>query len=182
MLNKPLKRKYADVKKVKEITESIYKNKYFDNGEFKGNISLVKILDADREWVVEKGTPDERCILGKNLKWLEIYPDDANYCITAIYDKSNKIVEWYIDIADSLGTENGIPYEDDLYLDVVLLPSKKAILLDEDELEEAFENKMITKKQYDLSYNIANEILQEGIKRIDDLTSFCNKYLNILEN
>lgn len=182
MPKKPLKRKYADVKKVKEITKSIYKNEYINNSEFKGNISLVKILDADREWIVEKGTSEERCILGKNLKWLEIYPDNANYCITAIYDKNNKIVEWYIDIADCLGTENGIPYEDDLYLDVVILPSKKVILLDEDELEEAYKNKVITKNQYDLSYNTANEIMKKGIERIDDLTSFCNKYLNMLEN
>lgn len=182
MQEKPLKRKYADVKKVKEITENTYINKYFDNKDFKGNISLVKILEASREWVVDIGTDEERCILGKDLKWLEIYPDNENYCITAIYGKNNEIVEWYIDIADSLGTENGVPYEDDLYLDVVILPNKKVILLDEDELEDAYKNKLITKKQYDLSYDTAKEIMEQGIERIDELTSFCDKYLKILES
>lgn len=182
MQDKQLKRKYADVKKVKEITNNTYKNVYFDNEEFKGNISLVKILDADKEWIVDKGTAEERCILGNNLKWLEIYPDNENYCITAIYDKKDQIVEWYIDVADKIGTENGVPYEDDLYLDVVIVPNGKIILLDEDELEEAYQNNFITKEQYDLSYKMANEIMEIGKNKIDNLKDFCDKYLKIMEN
>lgn len=38
-----------------------------------------------------------------------------------------------------------MPYFDDLYLDVVLLPSGDMYLLDEDELEEAYANGNISK-------------------------------------
>lgn len=177
-----MKRKYADAKKVKEISKSTYLNLQIDSKEFKGNISLVEILEANKEWIVDKGKKDERCILGNGLKWLEIYPDDANYCITAIYDKKREIVEWYIDIANGVGVEEGIPYEDDLYLDVVILPDGTTILLDEDELIDAYENSLITKKQHDLAYKMANEIIDNGKNKLNDLKAFCNKYLDILEN
>ena len=57
--------------------------------------------------------------------------------LTAIYDAKNKIVEWYFDIAKKIGKENGIPYEEDLYLDVIVKPDFQIVLLDEDDLQEA---------------------------------------------
>lgn len=182
MEKKQLKRKYADVKKVKEIIDSKYVNMPVNTEEFKGNISFVEIFEASKEWIVDKGNPEERCILGKGIKWLEIYPEGKNYSITSIYNKNNEIVEWYIDIADKIGVEDGIPYEDDLYLDVVILPEGKVILLDEDELEDTYEKNLITKEQYDLSYKMANEIMENGKNRINDLKLFCDKYLKIMEN
>ena len=64
--------------------------------------------------------------------------------MSAAYDEKNEIIEWYFDIARCIGKENGIPYEDDFYLDVVLTPNGKIILLDEDEFEEAFKRNEIT--------------------------------------
>lgn len=46
-----------------------------------------------------------------------------------MYDEKNEIVEWYFDIARKIGKENGIPYEEDLYLDVVVTPTGEIILL-----------------------------------------------------
>ena len=47
-------------------------------------------------------------------------------------------LEWYFDIAkDSALTENGVPYIDDLYLDVILTPEGKIKMIDQEELQDA---------------------------------------------
>ena len=58
--------------------------------------------------------------MDNNYKWLEFYDYSSKVKLTAIYDENNEIIEWYFDIAKEIGKDNGIPYEDDLYLDVVV--------------------------------------------------------------
>jgi predicted RNA-binding protein associated with RNAse of E/G family len=54
---------------------------------------------------------------------LEFYDYNSKVKLTAIYDANNEIIEWYFDIARKIGKENGIPFEDDLYLDDVVTPN-----------------------------------------------------------
>ena len=98
-----------------------------------------------------------------------------------IDDKDN-IVEWYFDIARELGNEDGIPYEDDLYLDVVIVPDGRIHLLDEDELEDAYNKKEVNKKDYDMAYKTANMIMEKAKEKdtVEKLTVFTKKYLNKL--
>ena len=49
-------------------------------------------------------------------------------------------------------TEKGVPYIDDLYLDVVMYPSGKIKIIDQDELQEALDCGDITKN--DIEYYI----------------------------
>ena len=78
------------------------------------------------------------CIRNSNYKWLEFYDYKAKIKLTAMYDENNEIIQWYFDIAREIGKESEIPYEDDLYLDVVLTPEGEIILLDEQELKRCF--------------------------------------------
>ena len=57
----------------------------------------------------------------------------------------------YIDICYEIGIENYIPWWDDLFLDIVALPTGEVIQQDEDELEEALESGSIYHKMYDLA-------------------------------
>ena len=177
--NKSLKRKYADASNHKSITKCKYKNKEFNNEEFVGNISYLEIEEVKDEWYVDV---EKRCVLKKGLFWLEIYPKDENFCITAIFDENKKIVEWYIDISRKLGVENKVPYEDDLFLDVVIVHDGRKHLLDEDELKEAYENNIISKDEFDMAYEIANKMLNIKEKDIERLREFSYKYLEILGN
>ena len=172
--DKKIKRKYADGRNVKDILDSTFKNIKIDQKEFKGNISLLKIHKVRKIWKVEK---EQRCILADGYNWLQIYHEGKNHCITAMYNEKNELVQWYIDISKRLGVENDIPFEDDLYLDVVLVPDGQIILLDEDELQEALENKIITKQEYNLAYNEANKIIKEGKENMKKLKHFTDKYL-----
>lgn len=129
----------------------------------------------------ENGTED--CILAPGHQWLQIYPNNKHYAITAMYDKKSKIVEWYFDVIKEAGVMNQIPYIDDLYLDVVLTKTHDIIILDEDELEEALKTQDITEEEYNLAQKMGREIVENLKKKeqIDLLKSFSNQYLKILQ-
>lgn len=172
-----LKKRFADGRnKSIDILEKDFRNMRIDNEEFNGNVSLLSIKKVRKEWYVDE---ENRCILANNYKWLEIYPDEKNYCLTVMYDEKEKIVEWYFDIARGVGEENGVPYEDDLYLDVVLVPDGRIHLLDEDELDDAYKKREINQKEFDMAYRVANEIIEKYQEKdnIEKLKDFSNKYL-----
>ena len=61
-------------------------------------------------------------------------------------------MQYYIDVAKEYEIDDrGLPYFDDLYLDVVLLPNGKMYILDEDELEDAYKSGDVT-KEYELAW------------------------------
>lgn len=178
---KTLKRRFADGRnKANDILEKDYKNIRIENAEFIGNISLLEIKKVREKWLVDE---EQRCILAENFKWLEIYPDGKNYCISVMYDEVENIVEWYFDVAKQLGEEDEVPFEEDLYLDVVVVPDGRIHLLDEDELQEAYAEKIVDKQEYEMAYKVANELIQKysSKENIDELAKFSNKYLNILK-
>ena len=174
-----LKRRFADARGHRNIIDKVYKNIKVNTEEFEGNISLLKINKVKNAWFVDE---ENRCILNDRYSWLEIYPKNKNYCITAMYDENGKISEWYFDVARQLGVENGVPFEDDLFLDVVVVPDGRIHLLDEDELKEAYENNIISKDEFDMAYEIANKMLNIKEKDIERLREFSYKYLEILGN
>ena len=66
-----------------------------------------------------------------------------------------------------------MPYYIDLYLDILSYPDKSVVkFYDEDELEEALKNKIISKKDYNLAYKVGKKLKKE----IEEGT---NKYMNI---
>lgn len=164
-----MKRRYADGRDNKDILESDFRNFYISNDKFVGNVAVLKINKVNKKWCVDE---EERCILDDNYTWVQMYPKDQNYCITAMYDEKNNIKEWYFDITKNNGIENGVPYEDDLYLDVVIVPDGRVHILDEDELLEALNQKEITKEEYDLAYNVKNHIIDKFAKNIEELKQF----------
>ena len=80
--------------------------------------------------------------------------------MTVVYDDKKEIVEWYFDVALNTGTIDNIPYEDDLYLDMVITPEGEEIVLDEDELLEAYNSKEIGDRELKLAYDTL-DILEE---------------------
>lgn len=110
-------------------------------------------------------------------KWIEFYDYNSKIKLTAIYDENSQIVEWYFDIARKIGKENDVPYEDDLYLDVVVTPTGEIILLDEDELQGAYNRLEVNKEEYDMAYNEANQLMKKLENNKNKLEEFTNRYL-----
>ena len=100
-----------------------------------------------------------------------------------MFNNNKEIVQWYFDITKQHGVDNrGIPFFDDLYLDVIVLPSSEILLLDEDELKEALDKKEIIKDDYELAYREAR-ILMYGIAlNVKDLSKFSYQYLDYINN
>lgn len=169
-----LKKRYAD-RHVGERTQNTeLKIISTEDKFFKGDIYFYNFSDVKEKILIPSG----KCILDNNYKWLEFYNYDSRVKLTAIYDEDNEIIEWYFDIAREIGKENGVPYEDDLYLDVVVTPSGDVILLDEDELKEAFDKKEMTKQEYDEAYKIAYKLMERLKNNKDKLQEYTDGYLN----
>ena len=148
---------------------------------FEGYLGLIKIEQVTEPQIWEfNGEKIDVCNSG--LKCLSILPENDFYCITAMLNEKNEILLWYIDMIADKGTdEDGIPYFDDLYLDLVVYPNGTIIEDDMDELEEALLIKDISEEQYDLAIN-TSILLKEGIlKNIETFISYTYKCLEMFD-
>ena len=169
-----LKKRYADkTSKLIGVEKIEQKIKSINEEDFVGDIYLDYFKQVSKPYILDNGT----CMMDTNYKWLEFYDYNAKVKLTAMYDENDNIVEWYFDIARKIGKENGIPYEDDFYLDVLLLPDGEVILLDEEEFEEAYKRKEMTKQEYDEAYKIAKELMQKIKGKQKGIKQFTDKYL-----
>lgn len=140
---------------------------------FCGDIYFYNFIDVKEKILI----PNGKCIMDNNYKWLEFYDYSSKIKLTAIYDENNGIIEWYFDIAREIGKDNGIPYEDDLYLDVVVTPSGDVILLDEDELKEAYNKREITREEFENAYKEAEQLMNKLKNNKNKLKEYTDKYL-----
>lgn len=161
-----MKRRYAN------SVKGEYEQKRIDKDFFKGYVCYIKIA-GEKPLFVNNGVEDI-CVKNDNYEWLEVYPDNSNYAITVMFDDKQNLIEWYFDISKKVGIENGIPYEDDLYLDMVITPDGQELVLDEDELKEAFKNKVISSKDVELAYDTLEYLENKYVKNFDYLVSFTN--------
>lgn len=169
-----LKKKFAtSVTKYENVLEVSQTIKSINNEDFVGDIFLNDFKKISQPFILDSGL----CIQDTNYKWLEFYDYISKIRLTAVYDEKSEIVEWYFDMARIIGKEGGIPYEDDLYLDVVLKPDGKTLLLDEDELKEAFDCLEITKEEYQETYKIAYNLIEKLENNQEKVKAFTDKYL-----
>lgn len=151
-----------------------------NTNRFYGYIGLIYIEEVD-EPQIWKFNGEEIVVCNKGLKWLTILPKNEYYCITAMMDENSEIVLWYIDMIASQGIEDGIPYFDDLYLDLVVYPNGEIIEDDMDELKQSLYDKDINNKQYQLAldtcYKLKHGLLSD-VSRFKEFTYACYEMLN----
>ena len=61
---------------------------------------------------------------------------------------------------------------------MVVTPKGDVILLDEDELKEAFDKKEMTKEEFDEAYKIANDLMERLKNNKESLQEYTDSYLN----
>ena len=147
-----------------------------DESFFRGYACFLKLQNIEKPLIVYNGE-ENICIKDNDYEWIEVYPTNGNFAITIMYDNKGNLIEWYFDIAREIGKDNGIPYEDDLYLDVVLTPSGEVILLDEDELKEAFNKREMTREEFENAYKEAEQLMNKLKNNKDKLKEYTDKYL-----
>lgn len=158
-----MKRKFADRADWKRVIEKRFQVQFINSTDFCGYISLLDIGKVSEPLIVEY-YEKKYCLVDNGYSWLQHFPSNSNYVLTTVFDSNDRIVQWYIDICHEIGiTENGIPWFDDLYLDLVRIPDGTIIELDLDELNEAHSNQIITNSQFNLARK-ENDRIKELIK------------------
>ena len=171
-----LKKRYADRHVGRKANKSKQKVMSVNEKYFTGDIYFYDFIEVKEKIVI----PNGKCIMDNNYKWLEFYDYNSKVKLTAIYDENNEIIEWYFDIAREIGKEKDVPYEDDLYLDVVVTPEGEIILLDEEELKNALNRMEITEKEYKDTYKEANQLMDRLSNKKEELQEFTDKYLKLM--
>lgn len=134
-----------------------------------GYIGLIDIKEVN-EIQIWKCNGEDIVVCDRGRKWLSILPQDDWYCITAMMKEDGTVLVWYIDMIASQGIDaDGVPYFDDLYLDLIVYPDGTVIVDDMDELEQALSKKDITQEQFNLAI-ATSQRLQQGI--LSNISSF----------
>ena len=145
---------------------------------FNGYASAIFVEEV-HEKLVCKLDSREFCLVDDGYAWIQRLPINKNWSVTTMFDDRSNIIQWYFDVTKQNSVdENGQPFYDDLYLDVVVFPSGEVVLFDEDELKEALDSGDITQADYDLAYNEAKNIMNSMAKDIDFLTNMSNNDLD----
>ncbi len=152
--------------------------KRIETKAFKGVLCFTKMKNINNPLIVFNGEQNV-CIRKDNYEWIQAYPDEGNFALTIMFDDNKNLIEWYFDIAKQIGIEDGIPYEDDLYLDMVVMPNGKSIVLDEDELLQAYADKDITKTDLDLAYETMEKLKEKYVDNLDELVDLTNYFYSI---
>ena len=161
-----MKRKYSS-KIFLDVAKKYELNIYYDKEDY--YVIVKKFKKVIEPFITLNGN----CLIDDGYYIFEIIPKNENYTIRIFVNDNKEILEYYFDITykNGLDEETNIPYYEDLYLDITV-KNDKIEVLDEDELQEALDNKEITKEQFDL----ANKTKDELIKTIKNKT---NKYMNL---
>ena len=130
-----------------------------DTAEFTGYRTLL-LMDAVSEpfWAQVGSEPCR--VADSGFAWLQHFPDGARHSLTTMFDADGQVVQWYIDICARHGVDDhGVPWYDDLYLDIVVSPAGGRWLLDADELDAALEAGLVSPADYDFAHAEARRLL-----------------------
>jgi len=156
----PMKRKFSDRANWRRIISKHFTSKFVDKPEFTGFVTLYTI-ERLRDPLWKEYDGKKLCLADAGYSWLQYFPQNENFIVTAMFDDKQRIVQWYIDICKSQGvTEQGVPWFDDLFLDIVVLPTGAVYLMDEDELDDALIDGDITQEDYELATDTARQLLR----------------------
>lgn len=153
-------RKYGERPGWSRILKRRYTFVEINSEQFTGGASLLHLVETAKPlWVSYDAK--KICIVDHGYMWLQHFPLDENFTVTTMFDQNGKVVQWYIDICYKHGLDDQGPWWDDLFLDIIVLPSGDYFLVDEEELEEALHSGLINQEKYELAKHVAQKIMDE---------------------
>ena len=112
-----LEKRYLHRNDWSRITSRRYSQKWVEEQDFTGYIALTEIHEITTPFVKPMAGKNI-CIIDKNYTRLQQLPMHVNYMITTTFNDKGQVVQWYIDITNCTGVDQGEPYMEDLFLDV----------------------------------------------------------------
>lgn len=177
-----MKRKRLDRDAWTSIQKKRYIQKNLDCPEFRGTGAVLCLdeVDPPSRWEFPEGTV---AVSESGMKWLELLPEPGDWLLTAMLDRTGRIVLWYVDMIAGWGREeDGVLYFDDLYLDLILRPNGEANVDDRDELDEALASGDIDGTLYRRALETADALLSGLLADPGALAEFCYAMLEKIEH
>lgn len=159
-----IKKRYADRCDWDRIKQRHYVQEQVENEVFQGQVTLLQLIEVASPLDVRYGDETIR-IADAGYVWVQQFPSDAHHAVTSMFDATGQLVQTYIDICLRTGVEDGRVYWEDLFLDLIVLPSGEVLLVDADELEAAQEQETVSQADYALAWAEAKQLqnqLQDG--------------------
>lgn len=148
------------------------------NEYFEGKICMLTMDEVEAP--LEVDSPNGRVIIADNgYKNIIIAPKNENWWLTVMFNSKDELIESYFDITrlnNFFDKEN--PFFIDMKLDVCIPAGKEPVIMDEEELKEILDNKMITQKEFDMAYNVANKIIDKYNNHKEEYYNFIYSYLD----
>lgn len=156
-----MKRKYADHPGWRRIISCSFIAARVETPAFCGVVSLYSIYRV-REPLYKPIAGVPTLLADDGFRWLQLYSDvDASqtHTVTAMYDAQRRLVQWYIDVCSCHGVDHrGVPWHDDLYLDVIANEHGAVEILDAADLEVAYDTDVVSQAAYDLAWREAHRL------------------------
>ena len=134
-------------------------------------ITIKKYREMTDKFITKNFMGKEIVYIDEGYYVVEVTPLNEHFNIRFYVNDKKELIDYYIDITLKNGVEYKIPYYVDLYLDIVHdNDSDELRFADEDELLDALNKKIVSKKDYLLAYKVGNKLLK-NLKE--------NKYFNI---
>lgn len=154
-----IKKKHLDRREWFTDSDRGFACRYHKDEVFRGGIGLITFTGLKKPEIVD--TPEgPLCIADNGYQWLEIVPEAGHFAVTAMFH-DDVLFQQYIDITlqNEVG-EDGNAVFFDLLLDVVVLGDGTPRIVDAEELEEALSGGIITRDEYDLARQAADQVVE----------------------
>ena len=171
-----MRQKFIDKIYMKEVRERVW---HLERDEqLNGFIALKYIKDITKP-LTAFCNGKKYVGLDNGFSILEYVPLDRNYNCRVFFDRENAPICFYFDINNGSGVENGMPWYDDLYLDVTVeCPKITEIgfyirLDDEIEFKMAKKEGKIDQETYEKGYQVAIELMNQLRAGENDIVQRC---------
>ncbi len=146
-----MKRKYGDRADWARIAASAFTVARVELPAFVGIVSLYTMLRV-REPLYKLVCGERTLLADDGFRWLQLYSsltERQTYTVTAALSPEKNLAQWYIDVCAGYGVDHtGIPWHDDLYLDLVANERGSVEVIDVADLESAYEAGQIAAADY----------------------------------
>ena len=147
---------------------------------FAGHVALLRIHEVTEPQVWSwRGEPLTVCDRG--MAWLSMLPERGGLCITAQINADGTVALWYIDMIAGQGVDaQGVPWFDDLYLDLIVNPDGTMHVDDREELDEALRLGDISEEQHRQALEtcaMLQKNLENGAGPLQMVTEACKRMM-----
>lgn len=159
-----------------------FKHVYYKDEYYEGAIGLITFTGLEEPEMVQSELTGETCIGDNGYQWLEFVPIDKNWVLTSMFTDEGKLFQLYFDISkNNTVDEAGDATFDDVFLDVTLDANYNPKIIDQDELDSALDEGIVSKEEYELYKKTAEEIVLVCMEKRELIVELLYKYHQMMQ-